>query len=330
MISRLDPIDQRLLDEFQRDFPLVSQPFVEIGKTLELSEADVLDRLKALLSAGRIARVGGTVRPNTAGASTLAAMSIPEERLSEVAARVGCETGVNHSYLRENAWNLWFVATAPNVAKLENSLDAIRTDTGLEVLDLRLRRPFNIDLGFRLSGARKTTPRRGEADMSVFLESDRPLLHAMSQGLPLVERPYEALGNQLGRSETDIISRLDILYRAGLLTRIGVIVRHRSVGWSSNAMVVWKVPQDRMIAAGEALAQHPGVTLCYERVTVPGVWDYSLYSMIHARSRSEAQDILKSAAALPELLGIEHQPLFSVRCFKQTGAVLQDRRERAA
>ncbi len=330
MISRLDPIDQRLLDEFQRDFPLTSQPFVEIGKALDLTEAEVLRRLEALQSAGRIARVGGTVRPNTAGASTLAAMSIPEARLTEVAARVGYEPGVNHSYLRENAWNLWFVATAPNVTALENSLDAIRKDTGLEVLDLRLRRPFNIDLGFRLSGTRETTPRRGEADMSVFQESDRPLLHVMSQGLPLVAHPFAELAHQLNRTEADIITRVDALYRAGLLTRIGVIVRHRSVGWSSNAMVVWQVPQNRMIAAGEALAQHPGVTLCYERVTVPGVWDYSLYSMIHARSRSEAQEILTSAAALPELAGIKHQPLFSVRCFKQTGAVLQDRRERAA
>ncbi len=330
MISRLDPIDQRLLDEFQRDFPLISQPFVDIGKAMGLSESDILSRLEALQSAGRIARVGGTVRPNTAGASTLAAMSIPEERLTEVAARVGNEAGVNHSYLRENAWNLWFVATAPNVTVLKDSLDAIRADTGLAVLDLRLRRPFNIDLGFRLSGARETTPRRGDADMSVFQESDRPLLHAMSQGLPLVAQPFAALAQKLNRTEDAVITRLDILYRAGLLTRIGVIVRHRSVGWSSNAMVVWKVPQDRMIAAGEALAKHPGVTLCYERVTVPGVWDYSLYSMIHARSRGEAQAILKSASALPELAGIEHQPLFSVRCFKQTGAVLQDRRERAA
>ncbi len=330
MISRLDPIDQRLLDEFQRDFPLVPQPFQEIAAALDLSDVQVLTRLHALLRDGRIARVGGTVRPNTAGASTLAAMAIPEDRLGAVAARIGQEAGVNHSYLRENDWNLWFVATAPNGAALEDSLDAIRRDTGLEVLDLRLRRPFNIDLGFRLSGARKTTPRRGEPDVTAFEETDRPLLHAMSQGMPLVARPYEDMAAHLGWSEDGVIARLEVLLRAGILTRIGVIVRHRSVGWSSNAMVVWKVPADRMMAAGEALAQHPGVTLCYERVTVPGVWEYNLYSMIHARSRSEAQEILKTASALPELAGIPHQPLFSVRCFKQTGAVLQDRRERAA
>lgn len=330
MISKLDPIDQRLLDEFQRDFPLVSQPFDVLADALGRTETDVISRLDTLQTEGRIARVGATVRPNTAGASTLAAMAIPEERLTEVAARIGHEEGVNHSYLREHEWNLWFVATAPNTAALDTSLVDIRRDTGLDVLDLRLRRPFNIDLGFRLSGARKTTPRRGAPDLSVLVEADRPLLHAMSQGMPLVPRPYLALAARLGLDEATVINRIQALFTAGILTRVGVIVRHRSVGWSSNAMVVWKVPQDRILAAGEALAQHPGVTLCYERVTVDGVWDYNLYSMIHARSRSEAREILHAASVLPEMAGIEHEPLFSVQCFKQTGAILENKRERAA
>lgn len=330
MISQLDPIDQRLLDEFQRDFPLDPQPFAVIAQALDLPEADVIARLTALRDEGRIARVGATVRPNTAGASTLAAMSIPEDRLTDVAACVGQESGVNHSYLREHDWNLWFVATAPNADALATSLDAIRTDTGLDVLDLRLRRPFNIDLGFRLSGDRKTTPRRGAPDLSALEEADRPLLHAMSQGMPLVARPFQAMAAQLGWDEATVIARINALFTAGILTRVGVIVRHRSVGWSSNAMVVWKVPQDRILAAGEALAQHPGVTLCYERITVAGVWDYNLYSMIHARSRAEAAGILQAASDLPEMAGIAHEPLFSVRCFKQTGAVLDTKQERAA
>lgn len=330
MISHLDPLDQRLLDEFQRDFPLVPQPFAVLANTLGLPEHDVISRLETMQAEGRIARVGATVRPNTAGASTLAAMAVPEDRLTEVAARVGRDDGVNHSYLREHNWNLWFVATAPDIAGLEASLDGIRRDTGLDVLDLRLLRPFNIDLGFRLSGARKTTPRRGAPDLSVLGETDRPLLNAMSQGMPLVARPYAALAEQLGSSEATVIDRIGALFTAGILTRVGVIVRHRSVGWSSNAMVVWKVPKDQILAAGEALAQHPGVTLCYERLTVPGVWDYNLYSMIHARSRAEASEILQAASILPEMAGIEHRPLFSVRCFKQTGALLENRRERAA
>ncbi|THD73041.1 Lrp/AsnC family transcriptional regulator [Thalassobius vesicularis] len=322
MISRLHQLDRTLLNDFQRDFPLVNRPFAQIAETVGATEDEVLCHLTRLQNEGRIARVGGTVRPNTAGASTLAAMAVPDEALHDVAQRVSQEPGVNHSYLRENDWNLWFVNTAPNEALLEASLDAIRRDTGLQVLDLRLVRPFNIDLGFSLSGDKRSLPPQRDPDLSVLQEQDRGLLHALSQGMPICQTPFAKLAQTLGMAENAVIDRIQTLFDAAILTRIGVIVRHRSVGWSSNAMVVWNVPQDRMIAAGTALAAHPGVTLCYQRRTVPGVWDYGLYSMIHARSRSEADATLRSAAALPELAGIDHLPLYSLHCYKQTGAVL--------
>ena len=84
-MDRIDPIDLALLDRFQRDFPLDPRPFARIAVKLGLSEAEVIERLTAMQAAGRIARVGGTVRPNTAGASTLAAMAVPEARIDEVA-----------------------------------------------------------------------------------------------------------------------------------------------------------------------------------------------------------------------------------------------------
>ena len=37
--------DTRLLDEFQRDLPLVPRPFAAMGQALGLTESEVLDRL---------------------------------------------------------------------------------------------------------------------------------------------------------------------------------------------------------------------------------------------------------------------------------------------
>ena len=64
------------------------------------------------------------------------------------------------------------------------------------------------------------------------------------------------------------------------------------------------------------------MTLCYQRRTRPGVWDWPLFCMIHARSRPEALAVLDTARALPELAGITHKILFSTRCFKQQGALI--------
>ncbi|WP_432635067.1 siroheme decarboxylase subunit beta [Albidovulum sp.] len=324
MFERLDPVDRRLMDEFQRDLPLVPRPFAAIARTLGTDEDEVIARLQALHAQGKVSRVGATVRPNTAGASTLAAIAVPEARIEDVAAIVGAEPGVNHSYLREDDWNLWFVATAPDRAALADMLGRIAARTGLRVLDLRLVQPFNIDLGFRLGGTgRDPMPGARGVRAAALLEEDRPILQALTTGLPLVPRPFQATGTATGHSEDEVIARIAALADAGVLTRVGIIVRHRAVGWTSNAMVVWSLPDDLIEAAGRALARHRGVTLCYRRQTVPGIWDFPLYSMIHARSRSEALGILGGAAALPELAGATHRVLFSTRCFKQQGALLQ-------
>lgn len=321
-MDRIDPTDLALLDRFQRDLPLEPRPFARIAVKLGLSETEVIDRLTAMQAAGRVARVGGTVRPNTAGASTLAALAVPEDRIDEVAAIVSAEPGVNHSYLREADWNLWFVATAPDVAALAAMLARIEAASGLPLLDLRLVRPFNIDLGFPLAGRPVAMPGGRPVETTVLRADDRPILDALSRGLDLTPRPFATLALRLGRDETAVIARIGVLLAAGILTRLGVIVRHRSLGFTANAMVVWDVADTSW--AGPALAALPGVTLAYERRTVAGVWPYRLFCMIHARSRPEAVAVLDKARALPALAGIDHRVLFSTRCFKQAGARLQE------
>ena len=323
-MDRINPTDLALLDRFQRDFPLEPRPFARMAVKVGLSEAEVISRLAAMRAAGRIARVGGTVRPNTAGASTLAALAVPEDRIEEVAAIVGAEPGVNHSYLREGDWNLWFVATASDAAALGATLRRIETAARLPLLDLRLVRAFNIDLGFPLEGLPVSMPSGREVLGAALLPDDRPLLDALSRGLDLTPRPYDALALQLGRDEAAVIARIGVLLEAGILTRLGVIVRHRSLGFTANAMVVWDVADTATEAAGQALAALPGVTLAYERRPVAGVWPYRLFCMIHARSRPEALQVLAAALALPELAGVDHRVLFSTRCFKQSGARLQE------
>jgi len=320
-----DPIDCQLLDNWQRDFPVTPRPFAILAKDVDLSEDEVLERLATMSRAGRISRVGATCAPNTISASTLAAIAAPPNRIEEVVAIINDESGVNHSYLRENEWNLWFVATGPTRDFVDAALERIQTRSGLRVLDLRLVRPFNLDLGFRMSGPRATTaqaqPRH--LDLSVIQTGDRDILQRLTEGLPLVSQPYAALGQSLKRPESDILDRITALQKAGIISRLGVIVRHRALGWRANAMVVWDLPSDQIDAAGPRLAALPGVTLCYERRPVPGIWPYRLYSMIHARNQVEAGEFLAGATATPELAGVPHQALFSTQCFKQTGALIK-------
>ncbi|WP_101068477.1 siroheme decarboxylase subunit beta [Roseovarius salinarum] len=319
-----DPLDRALLDDWQRGFPVTDRPFGVLAQALGTTEAEVISRLRKRVAAGQVTRIGATCAPNTISASTLAAVAAPEARVEEVARIIGAEDGVNHSYLRENRWNLWFVVTGSDRAHVDGALARIGRRSGLRVLDLALVRPFNLDLGFSLRGTQDAAPVRPPPDTGALRPGDRALVQHLLRGLPLEPRPYAGIARALGREAAEVQERIRRLVAARIISRFGVIVRHRALGWRANAMVVWDIDHDAITRAGPVLAAQPGITLCYERRPVPGVWPYRLYSMIHARSRAEALARLRDAAGLAPLAGAPHLALFSSRCFKQTGAMAAD------
>ncbi len=146
--------ERRLLNDFQRDLPLESRPFQAIAERLGTSEERVLELLRKLKAGGAVTRVGPVFAPNRVGASTLAAMAVPEGELLQVAARVSRYPEVNHNYEREHRLNLWFVVTAADEARREAVLDEIAASTGYEVIRLPMLRDYYIDLGFELEWER--------------------------------------------------------------------------------------------------------------------------------------------------------------------------------
>lgn len=144
-------LEQKLLNDFQRDFPLVKRPFARIAKQLGVTEAEVLETLRLLKAEGTISRVGPVFPPNRLGASTLAAMEVPAARLEGVAELVSAYAEVNHNYEREHRLNLWFVVTAESPERLAEVLAEIAERTGYAVLDLPMVTEYHIDLGFELT-----------------------------------------------------------------------------------------------------------------------------------------------------------------------------------
>ena len=146
----MNTIDKQLLDDFQRDFPLVARPFAAIGERVGMSEQDVIDAYKHFDEERYISRIGAVIKPNTVGASTLAAMAVAEDRLEEVAELVSNYDEVNHNYEREHAFNLWFVVAAVNTKRVNAVLSAITEQTGLPVMNLPILEDYHLDLGFKL------------------------------------------------------------------------------------------------------------------------------------------------------------------------------------
>ncbi|MGD2117180.1 MAG: AsnC family protein [Chromatiales bacterium] len=146
------------------------------------------------------------------------------------------------------------------------------------------------------------------------------LIEAIQGGLPLVPRPYASIGERIGLSEQEVIHRLQALLDQGVIKRLGVVVRHRELGYHANAMVVWDIPDEQVQQLGACLGQFPFVTLCYRRPRRLPAWPYNLFTMIHGRDRDE---VLARVDELVERCGLQdipHRPLFSRQRFKQRGA----------
>lgn len=320
----LSPTDFHLVNDWQRDFPLVSRPYAELGARLGLSEAEVITRLGKLAEAGTVSRIGAVFRPHTLGWSTLAAVAVAPERIETVARAISAYPEVNHNYEREHTFNLWFVATAPTRERVATVLTEIGDQAGGPVLDLPMREDFHIDLGFDLSGAARPhldpTRRRDEPEEIRLESDDYTLAAALEGGIGLASRPYAALAARLGWREDTVLARLARLVDIGVIRRFGVVVRHRELGFHANAMVVWDVPDAAVSEVGRALAGQAAVTLCYRRPRQLPHWRYNLFSMLHGRDRAA---VLAELARLRGELGLEHlacEPLFSRRRFKQCGA----------
>lgn len=151
-------LEQRLLNDFQQDLPLSPTPYADIAARLGVEEQTVLETLAGLQARGAISRIGPVFRPNRIGASTLAAMAVPDHKLEDVAAIISALPQVNHNYEREHGFNLWFVVTAEDREQLEEVLSDIENRVGYPVMDLPMLEDYFIDLGFDISFNRWGTP----------------------------------------------------------------------------------------------------------------------------------------------------------------------------
>jgi len=150
---------------------------------------------------------------------------------------------------------------------------------------------------------------------------DLELIVAVQNGLPLVAQPYAQLAEQLALTEANVIQRLQRLKQQGLIKRLGVIVNHRQLGYQSNAMVVFNIPDTQVTRIGKQISQFEFVNLCYRRPRHEEVWAYNLFCMIHGKTRETVLQQLNSLIQACELESYAHDILFSQRCFKQRGAI---------
>ncbi len=320
--SGLSELEFNLLNSFQKELPMVSQPFLCIAKLLGVSEEVVIERIGTLKKRGYISRVGAVFKPNTVGASLLVAATVPKEQLDYVASMVSDLDGVNHNYERDHLLNLWFVIAGETFEKIRLVLKdlELRIECGA-LLVLPLVEQYHIDLGFPLniehSFSREKfylTPKR----VKTFIpsETDRKLMHWLQEGLNVISKPF--VNSVLSEEET--INTIKDWTDIGVIKRFAIVVRHHELGFNANAMVVWDVPDEIVSEIGKTIALSGLVTLCYRRPRRLPDWPFNLFCMIHGKNKIDVETQIKYLSKKFGLLNFSREILFSKKRYKQCGA----------
>ena len=319
----MDDLDKQILNEIQWTFPLVSQPFHEIAKKFDISPEAVKERLKNLKKTGILRQLSAIFDTRKLGyKSSLVAMEIEPDKLEYIASQINRHPGVSHNYEREHQFNLWFTLATPPGTDLKTEVDKFKKLPGiLKIRMLPTIKLFKIGVKLEMVEDKKQEVKPSEEKKKILdvkfvpTEEDKEFIRELQKDLAITDKPFLKAAQKLGMSEDQIFEKLKHYEEIGVMRRYAAILRHRDVGFVANGMIVWKVPEQRIIEVGEKLGAFPQVSHCYQRPVYPD-WPYNVFSMIHCKSQEEASDVAKQ---IQNQINVdEYKILFSAKEFKKT------------
>ena len=319
---KMDIIDNKLLNLLQADFPLVREPYTGLGQRLDISADKVIGRIAQLKTEGIVRQIGPVLDSRRLGYhTTLAAMRVTENQLDSAERLISEHPGVSHGYERDHHFNLWFTLAIPPEASVETELQRLNAPIDAEaVFVLPAIKLFKIGAYFSM-GDDSCSTTNGEVQPGGILpqqaelsRTDRAIINALQQDLPLVPEPFTDMAGRAGMDVERFLTECRSLQQRGIMRRFGASINHKRAGFKANAMTCWIAPPDVVDAAGRKLASFREVSHCYERKTNQ-LWKYNLFAMIHGHTREVCQE---TANKVSDETGLgDSIMLFSTKEFKK-------------
>ncbi|MCP3969142.1 MAG: Lrp/AsnC family transcriptional regulator [Rhodobacteraceae bacterium] len=101
--------------------------------------------------------------------------------------------------------------------------------------------------------------------------TDRALVNALQDDLPLTHRPFAALAEHLGLTENALLDRVKALRQAGVLTRFGPFFDAAAMG-GAFCLCAMSVPPEEFETVMTRVNAHPEVAHNYERTHRLNMW----------------------------------------------------------
>jgi DNA-binding Lrp family transcriptional regulator len=102
MSARVDAIDRAIVRATQAGLPLSARPYHAVAQGLGLDAEEVMARMRRMLAAGIIRRIGAVPNHYRLGyrANGMSVWDLPDEQVTELGLRVGALPFVSHCYRR--------------------------------------------------------------------------------------------------------------------------------------------------------------------------------------------------------------------------------------
>ena len=133
----MDEADKRVIRALQEDFPLVAEPYKELAKVADMTEAEFLRRVLKLKETGAIRKMGAVLKHRNVGftSNVLCAWEISEDKADEVAKSMSEERQVSHCYIRKTApgwdYNLYTMIHGKSREDCENTARRLQEANGV-------------------------------------------------------------------------------------------------------------------------------------------------------------------------------------------------------
>jgi DNA-binding Lrp family transcriptional regulator len=109
MSSAIDPIDRAIIRATQAGLPLCARPYHAIARQLGLMPDEVMARMRRMLAAGIIRRIGAVPNHYSLGyrANGMAVFDVADDKVGRLGRAVGALPFVSHCYRRPRRLPQW-------------------------------------------------------------------------------------------------------------------------------------------------------------------------------------------------------------------------------
>lgn len=305
-----DPVNARILAVSEdRISGFVNEPFAEIAFSAGLTEEVVIERLRAMLSAGVIRRIRQTLMATNLAPGALVAWRVPSDRLDSAFNYMSKDDPFSgHVVIRStdavttgSVYRLWTTLKVPQGFSMTRHCNFLASAVGAECYRIMpAKRLFTLGVGHvrrrgMEPGSRSEEPGRVlDTNIVELSPLDWRVLTALKREFAADEirpNPWRSRAEEAGLPLEEFIRVARSLSGREVIGRFSTFLEHVKPSATGervtryNALFHWRVPAGREIEAGREVGRHHILTHAYWREGGPEFGDVNIMAVAHGTDK---------------------------------------------